>query len=472
MGELSSPRPARSSPPTSTEDFDEKLRDWRDEQSISFASQLVGAGIVHGRLEDVRDPAEFLRDRPNESPPLARDLAEWVLRGRSSISTDPNQRHRVAGFRRLLTADPRDPIAWIDLAREYTVLGKTRHATRAVRAALQLAPNNRFVLRSATRFYLHQGEPERALHLLSQADRAVADPWLVGPAISVASILQRSTRFPKIGRALLAADNHSDWHVNELAASLATLEFENANARAARRLFRRALRKPTENTVAQVRWASDQSVGLDVDPALLELPRTFEAAAWTHHNSAAWEDCLDQAEQWFDDQEFSSRPAILGSYVAAVAMDDHVRSVTLLRKALIANPKNFGLLNNLAYALANLGKFDEAEATLAAINDSGADALPRVLKLATSGLVGFRRGDPKRGIALYSEALAVARDSGRHDLEERVLVFLALECAVSAMPTSNEWVGVAEDVVQRSTDPMLTVLGRKIEAASHGSRSS
>ena len=59
-----------------------------------------------------------------------------------------------------------DAVEWMDLARSFTTLGELTKASRSVGAAVKLAPTNRFIVRAASRFYVHSNEPERALSLL------------------------------------------------------------------------------------------------------------------------------------------------------------------------------------------------------------------------------------------------------------------------------------------------------------------
>ena len=52
--------------------------------------------------------------------------------------------------------------------------------------ALQLAPTNRHVLRSASRLFLHLDDSERAYDIIAQSDATVDDPWLIAAELSFA----------------------------------------------------------------------------------------------------------------------------------------------------------------------------------------------------------------------------------------------------------------------------------------------
>ena len=78
-GELA---PLRDKPPFDPDEYEAELKereeDWRREQSVSFAADLVGAAVVLGRSQVADEAAAFLIDKP-EAPPLALTLAHHLL---------------------------------------------------------------------------------------------------------------------------------------------------------------------------------------------------------------------------------------------------------------------------------------------------------------------------------------------------------------------------------------------------------
>jgi Tfp pilus assembly protein PilF len=91
-------------------------------------------------------------------------------------------------LRRALAINTFDAYRWVDLALAYTIAGKLRKADRALKVAVSLAAEDRFVLRAATRFRLHQGNPEEALFLLKKAQRVRFDPWLLATYVATAEV--------------------------------------------------------------------------------------------------------------------------------------------------------------------------------------------------------------------------------------------------------------------------------------------
>ena len=68
-----------------------------------------------------------------------------------------------------------------------------------MKVAVQLSPNNRYVIRCATRLFSHYGEIERAQHILRHNDFIKKDPWLLSADIAVATMQGRMSPFLKKG---------------------------------------------------------------------------------------------------------------------------------------------------------------------------------------------------------------------------------------------------------------------------------
>src|SRR5262249_36622444 len=196
----------------------------------------------------------------------------------------------------------------IELARDYTIGGLRRQAERAVNIALALNNENRFILRSAARFFLHDDQPDRAHHILRTAPNSAKDPWITAAEIAVASAGGRVPRFLDSGRKLLNGWDRSPFEVTELASALATQELTNGKKRGASDLFKQSLIDPTENSLAQAEWAADKVRGLEFSVQDYEVPAKYEAAAWDYFNKGEWGLSLVNAKAWLYDQPFSSQP--------------------------------------------------------------------------------------------------------------------------------------------------------------------
>jgi hypothetical protein len=98
----------------------------------------------------------------------------------------------IGSIRRHVHRYPEDALSWVDLALGFVSKGVKDKAQRAMTVALQLAPNDRHVLRSAARMYLHLDDPEHAHDVLKRNDATKFDPWLVAGEIALSSAAERS----------------------------------------------------------------------------------------------------------------------------------------------------------------------------------------------------------------------------------------------------------------------------------------
>ena len=195
--------------------------------------------------------------------------------------------------------------------------------------AVELTPNNRFILRSAARFFVHINDPDRALHLLCFRSRATpSDPWLIASEIAVEAILDRTSDLVKVGRRMLAADAYHPLHLSELASAIGTWKWKLTAVARLESFSERRLFSQQKMSVAQAGWAFAKWVYLNLITSYMEK-RSFVSHVQSSFHGGRWNDALNASRQWLGDQPFSSRPAVLGSYVAGVWSQDFVESVQL-----------------------------------------------------------------------------------------------------------------------------------------------
>jgi tetratricopeptide (TPR) repeat protein len=397
---------------TDEETFDERLTEWQANPTLPYASDLLSVAVVLNRFDAVRDAAEFVLSPSVDAPLAARRLANRAL----SISEEEAPDDSVAGHEQRLRAAlarararlrlyPRDPLVLVDQSRLYALAGRLDKAQDAMRRAVALAPDDRFVLRSAARLNLHQHNPNEALRLLRGSTRTRVDPWLLAAEVAAASVAGKSTRYVREGRRILASDL-DPWHLNELASAFGTLEIQDGTKSHARRLFTQALRAPTDNTIAQVQWAERYVPSLTLSADMWKRPRVYEARAWDKYASGHWREAFAASEEWLKDELFASRPALMGTFVSAVLLEDFEASARIARIGLHANPDEQVLRNNLVFALASAGRIDEAEKEASTVRASHLTEIGgQIAWTATRGLLAFRRGRFDEGRSLYMQAL-------------------------------------------------------------------
>ncbi|MDQ6613354.1 MAG: hypothetical protein M3083_00935 [Actinomycetota bacterium] len=204
---------------------------------------------------------------------------------------------------------------------------------------------------------------------------------------------------------------------SELAGEMATLELASGGERKARELFRRSLGTPTDNSLAQVQWASDKLPSLALQLENVEIPFVAEALSRAAYQQGDWKSALFHAIRWIDDQPFDTQAATTASYIAAVGLEDWDTSVIAAEMGLRAKPHDPLLTNNLAYALVERGDLTRAAEYLTIDRVRAAEKAERVALDATRGLLKFRLGNRDEGRALYGKAIEFARRSGEADAE-------------------------------------------------------
>jgi tetratricopeptide (TPR) repeat protein len=418
LGELSSPHDQVVAPQDSGF-LAARIFDWEQNPTPFVASDLVSIAFVVGKPEMAAAAAQFIVDNPSACPDASVRLAKLILNPKSLSWAIPELEEeneevlhrRIHKIKRRLQDESRNSILWVELSRLYTIAGAKKHAERAMRVACAISPSNRYVLRAAARLFAHNHHPETALRLIQQADTAGTDPWLMAAEIGVATVAQTPSRFAKKGVYLIDQNNHPEFSLSELASALGTLEMDSGSIKRAKKYFRASLAHPTENSVAQAGWASTSPVlfGLEVDINKYKVPRPFEAQATNTFLNAKWEESLKFCQRWLWDQPFSSRPAILASYIASGPLERYQESIDIITNSMKANPHDPVLLNNLAFALANIGKTAEAEQLLSQIGSDATSTTRDIAATATKGLIHFRNGLYAQGRELYLDAIEEAK---------------------------------------------------------------
>lgn len=425
-------------PPASNASHDqllESVTEWRKRprQSIAQACDLLSAAFANGLSDEVTDIAEFV-SKQREPLGWAKVVASKVLAHKDTRETVLNEypvwdiqtlSSSIRDARRRLRDHPTNPVLWTNLALGYTTLGQTKKARRAIVTATSLSKTNRFILRAASRFFLHIGDYERAHDILRRAPIVKSDPWVLAAELASARVRHRTSGLIRSARSLVSSQEFSAKHLSELNAALATLEAAAGSSRKARDLSNSAMENPTENAVAQTAWLA-RNAGVPVRVPDVKRLKSSEAVAWQAHRDRDWEVALAAAKAWQEEQPFSSRPAYLGGWVAAFT-DDFTTAEQVWRIGHIGNPDEVMMANNLVFALAKQNKIVEAKELLDRISQSKVTVAERICLLATDGLVKFRSRDVLGGIRGYERAIALAKEFNLPRLGAIARIYLAIE---------------------------------------------
>ncbi|MEI8086193.1 MAG: hypothetical protein WCG93_08260 [Paludibacter sp.] len=428
LGELDSFQSFRE--PTSKTDINEYIIDWRLNQTAIHAADLLSAAIVNNKKENkhVYEAANFIISNKDKATLSQISLASLILDKTNDVDLfarfkkvsfdnlpsfmNPEPiRFKIKEAKLMLITFPSNPILYVELSRYYSILGQEQNSIKSMRTALHLAPNNRFVLRCATRLFAHYKTDyndylEYIHEILRKSTMTAFDPWLTSAEISIANLQNRSSKFIKRGIELINSNNISPFNFTELASSIGTVELLYGSTKKSREYFKKSLLNPNDNSLAQIEWASSKDNQLNISPTKFEVKMNFEALALDNYHNKEYELALENAAKWFIDMPFSKRPVMFGSNISSIILNDQSKAISFLNAGLISNPNDPQLINNLAYALALNDKSSEAFEQLNKIrNIDEVDEITSICIAATRGLAFFRNNNFEDGRQMYLKAI-------------------------------------------------------------------
>jgi tetratricopeptide (TPR) repeat protein len=405
----------------------QRIVDWERTPSLSTAADLVTGAWATGDRAKAVDAAEYLLKRRNLVVEGVARLAERYL-DRPADSADyaghqrslllppdliSRARSTVRAARERISRNARNAEAWLDMSRAYAIIGQKDLSERAMTRALMVAPDHRMVLRAAARLYVHLHDAGRAARLLSRHPRTRVDPWLLASEIAIASITDQTSKHIRTARSLVTSKGLPPAHLAELHSALATVDFDRGEMRYARRHARESLVAPNDNCVAQARWLAVRHPEIIVTNAAFEVAQSYEARCWRSLRDGDWNGAIAESHSWILDEPYSSRPAVIGSFIGVTLTEDYAFGAACARIGIQADPTSRSLRNNLAVALAYLGKRTEAEQQYRLIAKRFDNDFPEYVYQATEGLLKFRAGEITAGRAQYTRAMELAPDAMR-----------------------------------------------------------
>jgi Tfp pilus assembly protein PilF len=435
----------------------ERLAEWRLRGDLAGAFDVLGEAMLGCVIprDDIDEVLAQVGMAGRAGNVIASSCALHVAqRVESSLhSSQQVEEHAsapdlIARARRALAVNPRNAIAWCDLALHHMILGNSKKAGNAIRVALALAPNNRFILRSAARYFSLIGDVDRGLQMLRSSDVAKSDPWVVAAELALSGMESSAPKLWRIAGRMAESPLMSPWNKNELLAAISTIDALGGAVRKAQRSMIAALEQPTENTVAQAEVVGQQ-IGKDLRQQAREVTRSAEADARESLHGQRYGIAADAAIEWSLIEPFSAEPLIFASFICAACLGDFDRAVAICEKSPSLLQGSAMLANNYAFALASNGKLDEARRALEGARRSA--TLPREVAamLATEGLIALRTGQVEFGRECYERA---ARDLAGID-EPRsavlALAFLAREEVRMHAPQARALIDVVRKKAKR-----------------------
>jgi hypothetical protein len=411
--------------------IDQYLLDWQANKTIGHAGDLLSAAIANNVAKSplLTEVAEFIIKQKEFATHPQISIAEQLtdaIEEHSILSKLENMQldefpmfvdkniiwRRIKEIKITLRDYGFNAIQYVELSRNYSILGEEKKATRAMRVALQLAPDNRFVLRCAVRLFAHYNLVEFAHDILRKSPATRFDPWLTSAEIALATIRERSSKFIKHGIEMIGSKNISPFSLSELASSIGTVELIHGSIKSSRSLFKTSLIAPNDNSLAQMEWAATKEKSLAFDLKSVSVNHNFEALALDHYQRKEFKDSLNKTFKWFLDMPFSKRPVMLGAHIAGALLNDRPIAREFCKAGLISHPRDAQIINNLVYSLALDNEINEATRVLDAVDESSIDSSTRICLTATRGLICFRSGLSDMGRKFYLEAIEQSKHLG------------------------------------------------------------
>ncbi len=390
------------------------IREWMENPRIATAVDIVAEALIvkDFQCSEAIKAAKYILSKGSLPSSLIRQLANHFLETPVSIWAEPNKlpdidadREDIARLKRSVRNYPVNPIAWSDLSLSYATIGQTDKAKMAMKVAMNLTNNNRFILRSASRCFTHLGEPDRAVAILNKSGLCAIDPWITSAEIAISESTGLKSKSIGKAKGLIENNNLTPRSRSELAASLGTIEIKSGSIRRAKKIMRQAIIEPTENALAQVEWATslhkidfDDMIGLRST-----IPASYEATTVHKYYRKEFAESLKACRKWGRYQFLSSQPIILSTYISSCLLNDDLGAIDIFDNAFPAQKSNSLAMNNYAFALARIGRTKEAAEILSKGRHT-ASAEVKLACIATMGLICFREGDVEGGRKLYATA--------------------------------------------------------------------
>jgi tetratricopeptide (TPR) repeat protein len=468
--------------------IDRAINDWRNIKNLGSATDLLNSAYVASMLnsKDLLEAIELIKQNQSQSSSGMMELVDRITSGNSqkpsyldvqnrnirAISDfyfyiNDNEFHNKINQLKKKSKEYLDnAIIWVELARLYSIKGQTEKAEQAIITALHLAPDNRFVLRSATRFFIHSQSVDKALFYLRKGKSISKDPWLISAHIATSSCAGRFSPFIKAGKGVIDSDNFSNFDLTELSSSIGTLEFKDGSIKKAKKFFRKSMLAPNDNSLAQLEWITNHDPRFEIDPRSFEqVKNPFEAYALDLFKNGQWKKAYNNTMNWFLDAPYSKRPIMLGSYITSSLLNDKAASIALCEVGLQANPTDPTILNNMVYSLVTSGKLDKIDPYLSRIEQLDIKALPignQVSLQATIGLVALKTKQKNEGLRLYEKAIEIAKKVNNSRLKNLAILNLTKELIFQNMPEKDYYKNLVLDMKIDDSEPDLVHIKKEV----------
>lgn len=448
---------AWTQPPRAKQNFSDELigkqLEFERAKTIPVAAELMFLATEAGNSDIARTAASLILERVDRIGATSLvQAARKVFEGSNEDRFIARGNDFIREARKLLSIDFRNPILLMDIARELTAKGQETAALRYVRTAVGLAPQSRFVIRSATRYYLHTGEHELAHDLLRKSVLLRSDPWIQASEIAVATVRGRTSSIAKQTISALTSEKLISANKSELASAVATVELLSGSEKKAKKLFQQALFQPNDNSLAQAEWAATR-LRLVVNEVALRTPFSFEANSNNAYRRLQLGDAIEHAKYWSEDEPFASRPLDTLCHLFCLE-GKYSEAREAAEKAIkVDGGHSFSSNLNLLFTKIQSGDVDVAYTDLIRLGKHPEAKGHAIQLLANAGALAYATGDLKLGSEFYQRAIQAARSRGEPHMEALARAFYARAAEVAGDENSLAIVADAAKNVERLPSP-------------------
>lgn len=454
------------------------FQEWRANPTAGHLADAFSAAIQERDERYIRVLALEIVKQGDKVPRFLQSIANSALLNNADESDSTNgidlSRYeinilyrKVAALKDRISFSDHNSFLWHDLGFTYTLLGEQEKAKRAMSVALGLSGGHRLIVRSASRLYLHYGEPDRAKAILTESDGFKGDPWLLAAHVAISQSQGGASRYAKKARILFDSVNKKNSGLSELGMALATEEFLYGKSKSAKLLARQSRQDATENAMAQGEWLSSH-LNIPLFDRKDELSHgAFEAVARDAFRRTDWDESMNFSLDWFSDQPFSSNAALFSSFVASTFNKRFDIAENVIQLALRSNPYNWMLRNNLVVSLAEQKKLKDAEKEFACISVPSEEDDEYSTWLATSGLLNYRNGLIEQARVLYERSYRILKE--RRDRSRQIVLCIYQvfeETNVGNMIKAGEIIRMVQKdlgLPERTGADLLNILANEIK---------
>jgi hypothetical protein len=192
IGELNITDPSLNRTNSFIPNINDLTEDWKAEKNIGIAGDIISSAIVLNiNSEIVKDASNFiLKNNDSASAVLINAAKKFITESDNSqkiiLDIDTLEAfkeysnlnlvfQKINSHKKKLISNPKNAIIWVELSRLYAILGNNVKAERAMLNAISLGKDNRFVLRSMVRFFVHNKDIDFAHEILRKNERTKHD---------------------------------------------------------------------------------------------------------------------------------------------------------------------------------------------------------------------------------------------------------------------------------------------------------